>query len=251
MGSRARLETVIVLADAHVPEHDRPAWRAALALVRRVRPTVIVLAGDFLELRSCSMHGDAFGDAFDRDVAAGREALRDVVAAGRGARIVYLEGNHESRLTRYLTRSAPPMRDSLSLRAALQLDELGIAWVGEQQQPWRLGRLRVTHGHQCLGEGGGARYHAARMADREGESGCAVVYGHTHKPQTITRIGREVARAVGLGCLRTLDPRWLHGAPAGWEHGVAVAYVLPSGVAHVQPVEIRHGVAVWDGELLR
>ncbi len=143
--------SLIVLSDVHVPEHDRKVWATSLEIIRDVQPDEIVLLGDFLEMSSVSQHGGAELEKLTEDFDAGKQALKQLrEAAGDDCRITYLEGNHESRLTRFLMSKAPSLRDSLSYEIGLGLAGLNIEWVPEYKQPITRGDLDLTHGHQDL-----------------------------------------------------------------------------------------------------
>lgn len=244
------LRTIAILCDVHVPEHDRRAWACALSVLREARPTEVILAGDFLELASVSQHGGADLVALDSDLAAGRRALAELRdAVGPDATLTYLEGNHETRLARFLATRAPSVAGSLSLPEGLQLAELGVRWVAESAQPIERGALRVYHGHQDFPGRAIPQHHAARVAQLRGRRGTTLAYGHTHLPQTASGRGEDAGVAVGLGCLRTLSPSWLHGYAAGWRHGFGLAYLRPSGAVDLYPVAIQHGAAAYAGKL--
>ncbi len=242
--------TLFVISDIHFPEHDRAVWVTILELLKDVRPSEIVLLGDFLEMSSVSQHGGAELEKLTEDFEAGKSALRQLrEVVGEGCRMTYLEGNHESRLTRFLMSKAPSLRDSLSFQVGLELDKLGVEWVPEYKQPVVRGDLDLTHGHQDLRERP-SKFHSGKMAEVYGRPERTVLYGHTHKPQVFTRptVGGH-ATAIGLGCARTLTPGWLHGAQAGWVHQVAVVYLSDAGRSYVYPITLRHGQTVWNGKL--
>lgn len=248
---RSAIRTIAILADVHVPEHDRAAWRCALAILRDVRPGEVVLAGDFLELASVSQHGGG-GDiaALDQDLAAGRAALAEVRdAIGPDAAITYLEGNHETRLQRFLSARAPSVAAALSIPDGLRLAEIGARWIPEAAQPIERDRLRIYHGHQDFPGRSIPIHHAARVAQLRGRRGSVLAYGHTHLPQTASGRGEDAPVAVGLGCLRSLDPSWLRGYPAGWQHGIGIAYLRPGGACDLYSVRIQSGAAVYGGRL--
>ena len=243
-------EAILVLSDVHHPEHDRKVWATILELIKDIRPQEVILLGDFLEMASASMHGGAELEKLTEDFEAGKKALKEIrEAVGEDCRITYLEGNHESRLTRFLWNKAPSLRDSLSYEVGLDLKALGVEWVPESKQPITRGDLDLTHGHQDLRERP-SKYHSGKMAEVYGRPDRTVMYGHTHKPQVFTRptVG-GYATAIGLGCARTLSPGWLHGQQAGWVHQIAVVYLSGAGRSYVYPVTFRHGQTVWNGKL--
>ena len=242
-------KTIIVLSDVHIPHHERKVWETSLELIKDIKPGEIILLGDFLEMGSVSQHGGAELEKLTEDFDAGKAALKALrEAAGEDCRITYLEGNHESRLTRFLMSKAPTLRDSLSYEVGLGLDALGVEWVPEGKQPITRGDIDFTHGHQDLRERP-SKFHSGKMAEVYGRPERTVMYGHTHKPQVFTRptVGGH-ATAIGLGCARTLSPSWLHGAQAGWVHQIAVVYLSEAGRSYVYPITFKHGQTMWNGK---
>jgi len=247
---RAAIAPILVLSDVHHPEHDRKVWATILELAKDVQPSEVMLLGDFLEMASVSAHGGAELEKLTEDFMAGKKALRELrEVVGPDCRITYLEGNHESRLTRFLMMKAPSLRDSLSYDVGLELQALDVDWVPEHKQPVSRGDVDFTHGHQDLRERP-SKFHSGKMVDVYGRPERTVIYGHTHKPQMFTRptVG-GYAMAFGLGCARTLMPGWLHGQQAGWVHQIALVYLTPAGRGYVYPITFRHGQAVWNGRL--
>lgn len=250
-GGVAKLALVF---DLHHPEHDTAFWRALLAWLRDEQPDEIVVGGDFGDLSSVNPHAKtADGRKLTDEVACIGYALDELAAAAPRARRTFLQGNHEVWPERLVAHAAPELAGLVSLEAALRLDERGWEWVDEHSQPVQRGKLRILHGHQFGGRFG-LTHHAAKAAQiYGGGEGLAVVYGHTHRPQSFSLpVYGGAVRAYGIGCGRNLGPkkvRWLRGREAGWLHEFAVAYLLPDGSATVYPVPVDDGRFVWAGRL--
>lgn len=133
------------------PYHDRAAIDAALQAIARIQPDTVILIGDNLDFQPLSTRW-AFGDEARRTTAiAIREyawllhRLRQIAPT---AEIVYMLGNHEARLTKFLDERAgelaglvhPDGRAALCLRALLGLDGLQIATHAYPQPYWLWGR---------------------------------------------------------------------------------------------------------------
>lgn len=247
------VQTIAIISDAHVPEHDRRFWDVFLLWLRNTRPDEVVINGDFGEFSSVSQHGGANETKLEEDLTEVRAALRQIrQAIGPDARMTYLEGNHESRLPRALASWAPTVASSLDLPAMLKLEEQGITWVPEYRQPIRRGNLRVLHGHQVLGKYG-PKNHAAKAADVYGsQPGVEIVYGHVHASQHFVKpVAGGALAATSSGCGRTIGAeqvRWLAGREAGWHHGFVVAYIHREH-AQVYGVKVCNGQFVWNGKV--
>lgn len=246
------IQTIVVLSDVHVPEHDGLFWKAVLLWLRDHRPDELIIAGDFGEFSSVSQHGGANETKLTEDLAGVGQALDQLrEAVGDSCHMTYLEGNHESRLPRATASWAPTFTGALDLPAMLELDRRGIQWVPEYAQPVQRGLLRVLHGHQVLGKYG-PRHHAAKAADVYGsQPHVEIVYGHVHAAQQFSKpVAGGYVSATSAGCGRTVGAdkvRWLAGREAGWHHGFVVAYVH-DGVAQVFNVKVRNGKFIWNGK---
>ncbi len=239
---RPAVHTAVVVSDVHVPDHDAPAWSAVLDFVRETQPAEVVIAGDFLELESASQHGGVANPrALVDEIRAGRRELQRLREAVPSATITYLEGNHETRLSRITVRHIPTFSGAFTVPDLLGLRDFGIRWL-PHGKAYALGKLRVMHGWYT------PKHHAAKHLDALGHS---VMYGHTHRPQTFTRSTAENEQhaAYGLGCLRTLDADWCDGKPMGWHHGFGVVDVLPSGQFHASLVSIHGGRFAFGGRV--
>lgn len=235
---------VLSLFDVHVPDADAWALKAVLDFARDIKPDHVVIGGDFLELESCSQHGGvANPQALVDEIKAGRKALERIRKACPDAKLVYLEGNHETRLGRVVAGTLPTFDGALDLPSLLELDEMRCEWVPYRRlwRPFPGAQLAYTHGDWS------PLHHAKRHADGYGVS---VRYGHTHRPQTYARSygdGR-VLQGIGTGCLRTLDPSWA-GPHHGWTHGFGLDEFAGDGSFTSHNIVMTGRRFCWDGRL--
>ncbi len=228
-GSTARapgLRTIVVFSDVHYETRHRGLWSAAMEWLRDNRKLVdtLVFAGDYLELQSMSAHGgNAEVDKLSEDLEQGRIGLKEAQeAAGPDTEVVLMEGNHESRLGRYIVSRAANLAGSLDVPGGLKLAEMGIRWVPESRQPvdstW--GNLRLIHGHQIDSGGRGAGLYQAQKLLPYGGVGVTVACGHYHRFQMLTRpVFGGIVNLVSMYCMRSLYPTWRNGAEDGWGLG--------------------------------
>jgi predicted phosphodiesterase len=238
---------VCFVSDIHVPEHDAFAVRAWLKWAKANQPDMIILGGDILELESCSGHGGNIHSAplFTSEIEAGNAFLDDVQAACPNAEIVYLEGNHETRLHRKVDLMTPTLAGALHLPDLLRLSERGISWHNYGSVFFAFGsKLGATHGTKANDHH--AKAHLAAY-------GSSIVYGHTHRPQLYVQgyANNRLRGAFGAPCLRSLDVSWIKG-PTGWAQGFVVAHVFEDGHFTAYPIlmdgqRFVEGGVLYDG----
>lgn len=241
------LEPVLLIPDCHIPNHDERAWGLLLRVALHLKPKHIVILGDFADGETLSAHpatkpGEV---SFEQEVAGVQKCLDQLDALGATNKI-YIEGNHEFRLDRYLMERAPAMFHAIKWQNVLTLYERGWQWV-----PYRksvaLGKLHLTH------DTGTAGINAHRTSAQA--FGGSAVIGHTHRMsyEVKGRFGGTPYLAAMLGWLGDAEKAasYMHEAKASdWVHGFGVGYLEPaSGIVHLQPVPIVNGRCVVNGKL--
>jgi predicted phosphodiesterase len=219
----AAAERAVFLGDWHVPYHDPTAVGLALDFVRWFRPTAVFILGDFVDCYAFSR--------FDKDprrlleaqdeLDQGRAILARLAKAARGARLHYLDGNHEHRLPKYLCKH--PELSSLKavqLPSLLGLREMGYRHHGcHEHLTWS--GLRVEHGDLVRRASGAT---AKAMLERRGVCG---ISGHTHRLGAYYRTDANGPKVwLENGCLCDTRPDYMIGEP-DWQQGFTVAYAAP------------------------
>lgn len=257
--------------------HDEAAMAAALAVIRQVSPSLVVLLGDFLDFANFGTFELEAGFALTVQPAIDRahRFLVEIMAAAPGCEIVLLEGNHDRRLQKATLRNA---RESFGLKRAdsqpdewpvlsvpflLRLDELNVEYVGGYPAGiyWLNDRLACVHGSKVRSTGSTAQ----AVVDDERIS---VIFGHVHRIEQAHRTrrvrdGHRVSVAASPGCLCRIDgtvPSTKGSTdPLGrpiqtaenWQQGVAVVtYEEGDGPFGLELVPIFDGVAHFRGERL-
>jgi hypothetical protein len=209
----------------------------------------VIVLNEMGEWLSMTKHGGNWGASFERDVSAVRRVLVQIRSVCPDSRIVLLETNHDTRLRRRVMEMMPQLAGHLVIPQELHLDDLGIEWVPETI-PFRVGRLKVIHGHQLASNAKGMVPENAckRALQRFGEPGWTVVFFHTHREgYWMERHDTGVLEAVNLPCLRTLAPDWTAPVPTGWQHGFGVAHIGPAGQTNLYRVRIENGSFNYGG----
>lgn len=247
-----RISTGLILPDVHRSVVQKKFWRALLALQKDIKPDFTTILGDFEDFQSMSRHVEDFDrPAHEESLNWVDQGLKELKSNG-AQKVIYLEGNHEDAIARYLTKQAPSVRNLLSLPAWLAAEHPDVRWV-PQTKVLSIGRLDLLHGHQFMSGGftsAVSKYHARTAVELYGRPGRMVMYGHTHRPSSFEATNHwGTMRAMGLGCVRTIPPnvQWLKGRPAGWANEAAIVHTGDRFVeAHI--LRYLNGHVVYQGK---
>jgi len=242
-----RLGRILFVAEPHRPYHDKRAWKLMLAAAAAFKPDVVVTMGDFADFYTVSAHSKDPLRALKLDwelddVKVGLAELKSLKAST----YIYLGGNHEDRLRRYVQDKAPELGNKLTVERLLGLTENGWQYV-PYRSDIRLGKLYLTHD-----TGKAGRYAVFQNADTYQHS---VVTGHTHRlAYTVegdaTGKSKLSASFGWLGDAAKAD--YMHSIKArrDWALGFGVGYHDPKTQAvHVVPVPIIGYRCVVEGRL--
>jgi len=198
------------LSDIHFPYQDKPAWGLTLEVVKDLKPNLVFLGGDITDFYSVSRY-DREPErklTLQQDLNYTYEELSKLrKAAGKEAEIIFLEGNHEQRMAKFLHSKAEELSvlEALDLKNLLRLDSLKIKWVPNGSRI-KIGKLWHLHGNEIAG--GGTNIAKSKF-DKLGSN---VIFGHHHKLQSYTKRNYEgeVCGAWANGCLSDLQPDYAH-----------------------------------------
>lgn len=241
------MKKYLLIPDCHVPFHDVPAFSLMLRAAKTAGVKNAVLLGDFLDCFSVSSHPKLPTARQDlaEEIESGNRCLDLLDRTFTGDRI-YIEGNHEFRLQRYLTDNAPALFTSLSLPRLLRLGDRGWRFVRYRDHV-KIGRLFLTHD---VGKAGRNAYRDA-MAAFQGN----VVIGHTHRfgleVEGSARGKTHIGASFGwLGSFDALDYAHKIRAKRDWVHGFGIAYLEPGGNVHLTACPIVEGRVMVEGKLV-
>lgn len=255
--------------------HDEAALDVALQLVKFVRPDKIVMHGDNIDFPEASRFRLTSAFAQTTQASIDRASLFGAqlrAAAGPDCEIIWLEGNHEARLSYYiidnakaafgLTRANTPKEwPVLSVPFLCRLDDFNIEYRAgyPANEAWINDRLRVIHGHLVASNGSTSHKYLANER-------VSVIFGHVHRREWAertrsTREGPRTILAMSPGCLCRTDggvPSTkggvdLFGVPIksveDWQQGVAVfTYEDGEGRFIPEQVPIMDGWTIYRGK---
>jgi hypothetical protein len=197
------------------PFHDEAALAASIRLLRVVRPDLVILLGDVLDLAEFSRFVIEASFALTTQAAIDRahRYIAEVRAAvGADAEIRMLEGNHDRRIQLSVTNnakaafglrqagSAPETWPVMSVPHLLRLDELGVTYVDGYPAgiTWINDNLACVHGEKL------------KMSQVVDDERVSIIQGHTHRISSEyktrrTRDGAKTSLAFSPGCLCRTD----------------------------------------------
>jgi predicted phosphodiesterase len=226
------MKTWLVLNDIQIPFHDPKVLDLALGFAQDLKPHGVILNGDVTDCYSLSdfSKNPVQDKDIDKEVKIAGELMDQLAKIAKER--VWLGGNHEDRLRRYLWNRAPALkkRGVDDFEDRFQIKDHGFIWkpYGAIQM---LGKLTVTHGSLVSKYSGQtARYHFDRY-------GTSILIGHTHRLGVYYRTNvRGAHAAYENGCLCRMNPEYVQ--HPDWQHGFSVVHVDEQGMFNVQQVPI-------------
>lgn len=244
--------TAVCYGDTHFPFSDPQAIAVLHGVIRDARPDIIVNVGDLVDAWQISRFDKdpARLDSLQDNIDEARIHLHQIAQLAPNARRVWLEGNHESRLTRAIMGLEGAQREFGKLRAfqeamtwpnLMQSESIGWEFVPERMQSRTqvLPKIITKHGNVVRKWSG---WSAKGEWEKYGRSG---VSGHTHRlGWFVHRDHNGNANWVETGCTCLLEAPY--GVDFDWQSGfVVMTWNESQAVQNVEFVSIRDGAAIW------
>lgn len=241
---------ILVIPDMHIPYHSVSGWSLLLSVVRGWQPDIIVIIGDFADMYAISLHDKDPSRAFrlEEELIEVEEKIQELDAAAlpNASRRIYIEGNHEHRISRFIKKN-PVLHNlrGLSFAELIRLQEKGWEFYPYGTHT-TVGKLNLTH------DVGYAGVNAVRQTGQVFESN--VVTGHTHR-MAVHYFGNvrgesHVSASFGwLGDASKIDYRHRALVSREWQLGFGIGHMKENGTIHLQAVPIIRNECVVDGKL--
>lgn len=231
--------------DTHTPFHDKLAVKIALELIKDFKPQEIVILGDFFDCYSVSQYDKDPLKCFnllEDELVEGRELLSEIERVSKCKSVVFLEGNHEARIAKYINVYASKLGGTLSVREVLKIPKHYRYFPYGQSGHYRFANFIATHGsianqHSC-----------ASMVKKYGAN---VIFGHVHQLQEyhVRNIHGDDFAAYSCGWLGDMERAAEYVKNFGnWTQGLGLGYST-SRRTFMQLVPIINHEAVLNGEI--
>lgn len=218
--------TVMHLHDIHFPFHNSQALDVAYQLVKHTQPDIIVVGSDSSDFALLSSfapdpdYSEETPDELEKFEMHWREHIRTLRRLAPNAILVFIYGNHEVRIFKYLAKNAAKLRRTVT-KAFVDIVrcEGNVLYLGHEVDWVRIGPLLVMHGNRF-----GINPAKGIFNDLGGQ--VWVQFGHNHRLSEHKINGEDrKCGAIGSGCLQN-PPHYVSGHGRGKEQlGTSVSYV--------------------------
>lgn len=248
----SKFKRALIIPDCHIPDEDKRAYDLMLKCAEEIQPEEIVILGDYADFYDISSHakdpgvGSKLIDEIDAVIA----RLMELRALFPKSKIVYIEGNHEYRLGRYIRDKARELFGIVTVPTLLNLGTLKIEFVpyGPNQKHHVLNSKLLAR-HEPLGGGVHVAHNSVVKAL------ASVIFGHTHRLQESQVVGMDGSNYRGISC------GWLGNKDSPvmdyvknhhqWALGFSVVTVMPSGDWYNQLIHIIDYKCICDGKIFK
>lgn len=241
------------------PIHDERAISVALQVIRDINPDQVIMNGDNLDFADFGKYLNRmpFRNMVQPAIDRAAELCKEVREAAPSAKIVWIEGNHEARLHKYLDTYASAAsgltrgklktqeREDFPVNSVpflCRMADFDVDYlVGYPESQYFVNsNLSIIHGHK-VNSGGST---AAKYLNDAHQS---VIYGHVHRMEYLYRTrrspkGPRTVMAASPGCLCRTDGvvpstnsgndhfgRPLAICGENWQQGLAIVQYQPFG----------------------
>lgn len=245
----------LIINDVHIPFHDSRALALVLDIFEDIGCDRLIINGDLLDFYGVNMHGPKsplIENSLEDELIAGREFISQLRHRFKKQHIVYLFGNHESRLNRFILQHCKAFWNILTVEKYLYLDDNNIEWHPYNHK-YRLEKTNCYIQHSPPSYGvNGARTSLLKKLDQ------TYIYGCTHREQKafVTAGSGQVHGAYFNGWLGSVNETKEHQevfsyikGHSDWQQCFSIVTVENEKDFHINQYSIRNHKVVVDGSL--
>ena len=171
------MKKAFVFPDIHIPYHSKKSLDVALQVCSTLNPDEIVILGDALDFYAIHGHGKKhpkISQYLETELIEGNLFLDQLDKYFPKAKKVFLEGNHEYRLERFLINNAPQLFGIVEIKKLLNM---------KNRPNWTFFDYKNTQKHRILDSNLYARHEPFSTNPKTSaqKSATSLVYGHVHK----------------------------------------------------------------------
>jgi UDP-2,3-diacylglucosamine pyrophosphatase LpxH len=239
------VEYAAIIPDAHIPYHNVKAMELMLNALRSLGQSLkeIVILGDFADFYAVNSHGKhpSMLQSLREEIEEINSVLDVIDEHFPLTKKIYLEGNHEFRLERFLINQAP---------ALFGVTQWDLLFRLNQRPNWVAIPYGPTQSYKVLGTDLFARHEPYSMSSAKAslsKSNVNLVYGHIH------RIEEAVTRRPDGVKIFNFSPGWMGDSRKShvfsytktvpsWETGFAIVEKLDQHFFRHQIIRIHDDI---------
>ena len=215
---------ILWMSDIHIPNQNNEAIELAIEEGLREKVNCIVLGGDIMDNTPFTSHDapppspDDVRDYFEKT----QQFLKYLRHKFPRVHIIWIEGNHDNWLSRWLMKKAPILFNDpyYHLPQRLDLKKYNIDFY-EQEYILQMGKLNGSHGHTIV-RGVFAPVNAARGVFVRTKSNYIVGHVHSTSEHGESNIKGDQIACASVGCLCELSPSY---DPHNTKHNLGFARI--------------------------
>ncbi len=242
------LEKILFIPDSHHPFSCESAYSLMISASKYFKPDHVIILGDFADFYSVSSHSKDPNrvNHLEEEVQYVIGKLKEIKSLG-AKNNVFVEGNHENRLTRYLSDKAPELFNSVSVDKILQLKQLGFKFI-PYKDSYKIGKINITHD---VGSAGSSAVKKALDTFQH-----SIIIGHIHRIIYMVEGNATGEHHVGasfgwLGDDEQIDYMHKVKVKRDWSLGFGTGYLdTETGIVYVVPIPIINNTCVVEGKLI-
>lgn len=249
------LKRYVVAHDLHFPKIHQKTFDLMCQVIDDIQPDGFIFGGDQFDNEEISHHNQ--GKPFykeRRSYVRNQENFESNILGSLNAVLppnaekVWIIGNHDDWEFQFV-ESHPELEGLVDRVVALELEEKGweVIPLGHAKT---IGDLNIIHGEVLTGVGNQAGMYPSRKAVEL--YGSNVLAGHTHAPQSFTKISPVVQRKKHMGWIAPIlgatNPTYLRNRPTAWLNGFTVVEFYGK-LFNLYPVVVNENKCAYGGTL--
>lgn len=220
-----KVEKVMVISDIHIPYQSDNAVALMKQFAIDYKPNHFVINGDLVDFYGLSRFDKSpeRRDSTQQELVKARALLKDLrKTLGPKTKMYFVEGNHEQRMQRYLSKN-PELADmpELKINSLLKLGDYNIKYIKVDGDYWsedtghlKFGDVVVLHGDSRLNGASTSRNAGYSVMNTMKTMGSSVIMGHVHRLASVyARSAHKEIVGIEGGCLCKIPGN------ANWQQG--------------------------------
>lgn len=203
---------IMQINDLHIPYHDPKSLEAVYNFLQDYKPHKIIISGDFYDFYGISrFNKDPLNDkTLQFEIETGRKELE--IIKSLTDEVIFIDGNHERRLKKYIWAEAPALA-SLQCLDFAELTGMNKLEIKHFDEKYVYESVKFHHG----------QYSSGHAAKKELDNyGLSTSQGHSHRLEMAMKTdGRGTIGSWNMGCLCKQDAEYINGIP-NWQQGFGV-----------------------------